>query len=420
MCDDPIFLLEPPAAITATGGYRFNDTLIRAMPEIRRLRRTPAGVARLAGRRGRGGPAGHTNDNPPSPPGVLVVDSLYLRHPAAMGSLRRLRRSGTKCVLLAHLLPSQEQPSANARARGGRLYSLRRYLRARHRPARHHPRYPGNLRGRSGQVGGLHRESAALGAFDGAVAPSHFMKSALAERGVPEERIVVSQPPHGERGQPVPKRSAQNHRLVSVANLHPIKNLHAVIPALPRPHSSGFAWTWEIIGSRKTAPRYFHRIRRIAAMYGVSRRLRFRGLKTPEEVEAAIAAATVLLLPSRFESFGMVAQSAARLGTPIIASNVGGVAEAIGVAPPSAANPQQAHAPQPNQSQGNPSAVLLPPTDTPAWRGALERVLATAATPPLYNRASTTNPCRPAAPDTTADFAAVARLLRTLKEEAAS
>ncbi len=401
MRDGGIILLEPPASNRATGGYRFNDALIRVLREVRRLRLTPAGVARAArtgrspirsvqnGYRAAASSLGGVRE--PAVPSTVLVDSLYLRHPAAMGALRRLRRVGTTCVLLAHLLPSQERPARYSRAAGRR------------------------------------REHATLRSFDGAVAPSRFMQSALAERGVPEARIAVVEPPDGTGGARrgsvagAPGAAAASttpRRLVSVANLHPVKNLHAVIPALPRTDSGADAWTWEILGSRMTAPRYFHRIRRIAAMYGVAHRLRFRGVKTPEEVEAAIAHATALLIPSRFESFGMVARTAAQLGTPIIASEVGGIPEAVGTAATSEAVASERLERAAGQSDPytSGSVVLLSPTDTAGWCRAIGEILARPNTLPPGDRAagevSAIN-----AGTARSDFTAVAALLETLERE---
>ena len=410
MRDGGIILLEPPASNRATGGYRFNDALIRVLQEGRRLRLTPAAVARAAGGATRAGrsplrsaqdryrtPAPARGVSPePAAPSIFLVDSLYLRHPAAMGALRRLRRAGARCILLAHLLPSQERPGRYARA-------VRR-----------------------------RRERAALRTFDGAVAPSRFMQSALATRGVPETRIAVVEPPDGRADAsgaerpasapgaapaPMPAEGAttkRHGRLVSVANLHPVKNLHAVIPALPRTDSGGSTWVWEILGSRVTAPRYFHRIRRIASMYGVAHRIRFRGVKTPEEVASAIAHATALLIPSRFESFGMVARTAAQLGTPIIASDVGGIPEAIGTGTDSEAGgaTQAAGAAGQPDRYARASAVLLSPTDTAGWSRAIGTALSRSDAPGPTGRAVTDRD----AAATRFDFAAVTGLLRMIEE----
>jgi glycosyltransferase involved in cell wall biosynthesis len=57
------------------------------------------------------------------------------------------------------------------------------------------------------------------------------------------------------------------------------------------------------------------------------RRCEFLGWRTREEVDELMASSRLVLVPSRYEPFGLVALEAMRMGTPVLASNVGGLRE---------------------------------------------------------------------------------------------
>lgn len=78
------------------------------------------------------------------------------------------------------------------------------------------------------------------------------------------------------------------------------------------------------------------------------------GLQPDEVVLSEIASATVVVVPSRYESLGLVAIEAARAGVPVVASDVGGLAEVV---------------------QDGVSGLLVPPDDPPALASALLRLL---------------------------------------------
>ncbi|HET6530806.1 MAG TPA: glycosyltransferase family 4 protein [Actinoplanes sp.] len=87
-------------------------------------------------------------------------------------------------------------------------------------------------------------------------------------------------------------------------------------------------------------------------------RVRFAGPKTGADLDAAYAAADLLVLPSRAETYGMVVTEALARGIPVIGTRVGGVPEALGAAP-----------------DGTVPGTLVPPGDPAALAAALERWL---------------------------------------------
>lgn len=66
-----------------------------------------------------------------------------------------------------------------------------------------------------------------------------------------------------------------------------------------------------------------------AAEHGVSDAARFIGHLPDVELAAMLAAAEAVVLPSRYEPFGIVALEAAAAGTPLVASTAGGLGEIV-------------------------------------------------------------------------------------------
>ena len=70
-------------------------------------------------------------------------------------------------------------------------------------------------------------------------------------------------------------------------------------------------------------------LRDLAAARGVAEGVIFRGAQPHECLPAYYAAADVVVVPSRYESFGLVAVEALACGTPVVASRVGGLAYTV-------------------------------------------------------------------------------------------
>ncbi len=87
-------------------------------------------------------------------------------------------------------------------------------------------------------------------------------------------------------------------------------------------------------------------------------RVRFLGPLAGAELDAAYASADLLVLPSRAETYGMVVTEALARGIPVLATDVGGLPEALGRAP-----------------DGSVPGLLVPAGDAAALRAALQRWL---------------------------------------------
>jgi glycosyltransferase involved in cell wall biosynthesis len=83
------------------------------------------------------------------------------------------------------------------------------------------------------------------------------------------------------------------------------------------------AWSLELIGDGPLESR----MHRLAERLGIAERVTFRGYQA--EPEAALASSQLFVLSTRSEAFPRSVLEAMRAGLPVIASDVGGVAEAV-------------------------------------------------------------------------------------------
>ena len=65
------------------------------------------------------------------------------------------------------------------------------------------------------------------------------------------------------------------------------------------------------------------------AMLGLGGTVRFAGFLPEDRLRSLVAAADCVVVPSRYEPFGLVAVEASALGTPVVASDIGGLGEII-------------------------------------------------------------------------------------------
>lgn len=70
-------------------------------------------------------------------------------------------------------------------------------------------------------------------------------------------------------------------------------------------------------------------LRRLADGFGIGERVAFRGSAGRDELPRYYRAADVCVVPSFYESFGLVAVEAMACGTPVVASRVGGLATTV-------------------------------------------------------------------------------------------
>lgn len=111
--------------------------------------------------------------------------------------------------------------------------------------------------------------------------------------------------------------------LLFVGRIQPLKGLDLAVQALAEIDD---AVLWAIGGpSGADGPAELERVQKLAAELGVAERLLVLPPRPHLELADYYRAADVCLVPSRTESFGLVALEAAACGTPVVAASVGGL-----------------------------------------------------------------------------------------------
>lgn len=192
------------------------------------------------------------------------------------------------------------------------------------------------------------RES--LGAASAIVAPSKYVLADLRERFGAGEGTVI---PNGVAEMPsfgdVVRR---DDLIVAVGRLGRMKGFDLLIDAFAQADVEGAEL--EIVGDGPERAALQQRIDDA----GLSGRVRLRGALDASGVAERIAAATVVVVPSRSESFGIVALEAWRGGAPLVMTVRGGASEFI---------------------RDGVDGILVDPEDTSSLAHALRRVMSDAA-----------------------------------------
>ena len=139
-------------------------------------------------------------------------------------------------------------------------------------------------------------------------------------------RLLVATP-GADRADPV-SGTPSGTELLCVAAVVPAKGhlelLGALASVADRP------WRLHCVGAVDLAPDHVAHLRRRCLDSGIADRVTFVGPLAGNDLEEAYAAADLLVLGSQIETYGLVVTEALAHALPVIASSVGGVAEAMG------------------------------------------------------------------------------------------
>lgn len=190
-----------------------------------------------------------------------------------------------------------------------------------------------------------------LAAARGVVVTSPFTGDRLGEFGVEPHRVRVvvpgTDPALPARG---PNRGSPP-RLVCVGSVTPRKGHDVLVEALNR--IQDLPWACVCAGSLERGGDFPEEVRNRAAALGLESRILFLGELEAAELDRVYETATLFVLPSRFEGYGMALTEALARGIPVVSTTAGAIP---GTVPPAA-------------------GVLVPPDDAEALAGALAGLL---------------------------------------------
>jgi glycosyltransferase involved in cell wall biosynthesis len=195
------------------------------------------------------------------------------------------------------------------------------------------------------------REGVVLCAAQYVITTSWSTRERLLRRyALPPDKVHVAQP--GVDPAQLASGTDRGGELLCVAPVSSHKGHDVLLAALAA--TADLPWRCVCVGSLDRDPAFVERLRLEAEAAGVGGRIRFPGVQIGNDLAHAYAAADVLVLASRAETYGMVVTEALARGLPVIATAVGGLPEALGQA-----------------SDGRRPGLLVPPEDSVALAAAL-------------------------------------------------
>ncbi len=233
------------------------------------------------------------------------------------------------------------------------------------------------------------RESAVLGAAASVVTTSVWTRQLLMQmHSLPDDRVHVAQP--GVDAADLAPGTADAGALLCVAAVTPGKGHDVLMDALAT--IDGLDWHCRCVGSLDRDPAFANALAHRVRGGALGDRICFAGPLTGAELDRSYSAADLLVLASRAETYGMVVTEALARGLPVIAAEVGGVPEALGL-----------------DRDGVAPGLLVPPDDAGALGAALRAWLGNAALRQRLRRAARER--RAALPGWTATTSTVASVL---------
>jgi teichuronic acid biosynthesis glycosyltransferase TuaC len=253
--------------------------------------------------------------------GKFLDGTLYFL--SLIAFVRRLRRSFPFEVIDAHFA----FPDGMAAVLMGRLFKCPVVV---------------TLRGSIVRLAGypLHRPQIrwALRQADRVTAVSESLKKVAVGIGVPEEHVRVI--PNGVDStafRPMPQREArrlcgipENAKvLLTVAGVYEGKGQHSVIDVLPSVRSRYPEAQYVIVGNPRPGESYQRRLQSTVESLGLAGHVVFAGPRPQAELRQWFAAADVSVLATQSEGWPNVLLESLACGTPVVATEVGGVPEIV-------------------------------------------------------------------------------------------
>ncbi|MFI1417656.1 glycosyltransferase family 4 protein [Streptomyces sp. NPDC020731] len=174
------------------------------------------------------------------------------------------------------------------------------------------------------------RERAVLRAVPAVVATSDWaVRRLVSHHGLAPDRVHVAAP--GADIAPLAPGTDGVSRLVCVAAVTPRKGQHRLVEALAT--VADLPWSCALVGGLGHDPEYVAHLHGLIREHGLEDRLELTGPQSGAALDASYAAADLMVLTSYAETYGMAVTEALARGIPVLATDVGGLPEAVGRAP---------------------------------------------------------------------------------------
>ncbi|MEU0106620.1 glycosyltransferase family 4 protein [Streptomyces sp. NPDC006251] len=174
------------------------------------------------------------------------------------------------------------------------------------------------------------KERAVLRAVPAVIATSDWaVRRLVSHHGLPPERVHVAAP--GADIAPLAPGTDGVSRLLCVAAVTPRKGQHRLVEALAA--VTDLPWSCVCVGNLTQDPEYVAHLRSLIRTHGLEDRLELAGPRSGPALDASYATADLMVLTSYAETYGMAVTEALARGIPVLATDVGGVPEAVGRAP---------------------------------------------------------------------------------------
>jgi glycosyltransferase involved in cell wall biosynthesis len=199
------------------------------------------------------------------------------------------------------------------------------------------------------------RERSVLSAAAAVVATSAWTRHLLLDRYALRPAQIHVAEPGVDPAERAPGTTAGGE-LLCVAAVTPLKGHDVLLAALAA--IAELSWHCLCVGGLTRDPPFVDRLERGASEAGIGGRMVLAGPRTGADLDASYAAADVLVLASRAETYGMVVTEALARGLPVITTTAGGLPATLG-----------------RGTDGSRPGLLVPPDDAEALAGALRRWL---------------------------------------------
>lgn len=174
------------------------------------------------------------------------------------------------------------------------------------------------------------RERETLHAVAAVVATSPWAGRRLVDHhDLPGDRVHVVVP--GTEPAPLAPGTDGASGLLCVAAVTPRKGQDVLVEGLAT--LTDAPWRCVCTGTLRRDPGFVAQLRRLIGQHGLGDRVQLSGPRTGQRLAATYAAADLVVLASRAETYGMVVTEALARGIPVLAAAVDGVPETLGRAP---------------------------------------------------------------------------------------